>query len=359
MGSLEGVKCQNLQDIEELYYKHARAIGFGVRKSTVRYRKDKISEKYFVCACEGLTNKTKQPLQITNQKQDKQRMKGKLIPLTRCKCEARIRIKLDFKSGIYFVKQNITLHNHDLTRVEWQHLQRSERQTSMTGKVDSIIAFEEANIRPTQAYAYLANEVGGDEFVGHTKRDHLNFVNRLRMQSIESGDAQNMINVMIEEAEKDSEFYYRVRLDQDGKLVALFWCDRMMREDYRIYGDVMIFDTTYRTNRYNLICAPIVGINNHWNTVMFGCAFLADEKVESFEWVLQKFKKVMSEKSPISIFTDQDAAIAKAIEKVIFICLVSSIICFLRIKRLHPKIKRPNPKIKSPISGYYTVSFKA
>ncbi|CAO2819281.1 unnamed protein product [Amaranthus hypochondriacus] len=49
MGSLEGVKCQNLQNIEELYYKHARAIGFGVRKSTVRYRKDKISEKYCMC----------------------------------------------------------------------------------------------------------------------------------------------------------------------------------------------------------------------------------------------------------------------------------------------------------------------
>ena len=77
----------------------------------------------------------------------------------------------------------------------------------MTGKVDLIIAFEEANIRPTQAYAYLANEVGGDEFVSHTKRDPLNFVNRLRMQAIKSGDAQNMINVMIEENTKDSEFY--------------------------------------------------------------------------------------------------------------------------------------------------------
>ena len=87
----------------------------------------------------------------------------------------------------------------------------------MIGKVDSIIAFEEANIRPTQAYAYLANEAGGDEFVGHTKQDHLNFVKKLRiMQAIKSRNAQNRVNVMIEEAEKDSEFYFRVRLDQDG-----------------------------------------------------------------------------------------------------------------------------------------------
>ena len=54
-----------------------------------------------------------------------------------------------------------------------------------------------------------------------------------------------------------------------------------MKEDFRIYEDVIIFDTTYCTNKYNLICAPIVGINNH-ATLMFGCAFIADEKVESF-----------------------------------------------------------------------------
>ena len=78
-------------------------------------------------------------------------MKGKLVSLTRCKCEARIRRKLDFKSGIYLVKQHTTFHNHDLTRVEWQHLQRSERQISMTWNVDSIIAFEDVNIKPTQA----------------------------------------------------------------------------------------------------------------------------------------------------------------------------------------------------------------
>ena len=61
---------------------------------------------------------------------------------------------------------------------------------------------------------------------------------------------------------------------------------------------------------------PIVGINNHWNTVMFSCAFIADEKVESFEWVLSNFKKVMNDKSPTSIFIYQNAAMSKAIENV-------------------------------------------
>ena len=90
-----------------------------------------------------------------------------------------------------------------------------------------------------------------------------------------------------------------------------------MRKDYKIYGDVVIFDTTYRTNRYNLICSPVVGINNHWKTIMFGCAFIADENLKSFEWVLGEFKKVMNNKSPMSFCIDQDFVISKAIEKVI------------------------------------------
>jgi len=32
------------------------------------------------------------------------------------------------------------------------------------------------------------------------------------------------------------------------------------------FGDVMCFDTTFNTNKYKLLCAPIVGINNHGHT---------------------------------------------------------------------------------------------
>ncbi|XP_021759155.1 protein FAR-RED IMPAIRED RESPONSE 1-like [Chenopodium quinoa] len=90
-----------------------------------------------------------------------------------------------------------------------------------------------------------------------------------------------------------------------------------MLEDYRIYEDVLVFDTTYRTNRYNLICAPFVGINNHWHNCMFACAFIGDEKTNSFVWLLETFLKAMENRTPTLIFTDQDQAMANAIEQVL------------------------------------------
>ncbi|KAL8551639.1 hypothetical protein ACS0TY_000642 [Phlomoides rotata] len=63
-------------------------------------------------------------------------------------------------------------------------------------------------------------------------------------------------------------------MNEEGRLLNVFWRDSMVQEDFGIYGDVMVFDTTYKTNKYDLICAPFVGVNNHLENIMFGNTFL-------------------------------------------------------------------------------------
>ncbi|KAL8461597.1 hypothetical protein ACS0TY_032903 [Phlomoides rotata] len=84
-----------------------------------------------------------------------------------------------------------------------------------------------------------------------------------KLKNIEGGDAATLIDMIQDQDEEESDFFYKVRMDDEGKLAHIFWRDSMMKEDYAIYGDVMVFDTTYRTNKYELICAPFVGVNNH------------------------------------------------------------------------------------------------
>ena len=111
-----------------------------------------------------------------------------------------------------------------------------------------------------------------------------------------------LVKQLIMWVHKHNEFYWSMKLDDDAKLVELSWCDSLMTGDFRPYGHV-IFDTIYCINKYNLICAPIVGVNNHCNTTMFGCAFIANKKVESSIWVLEQFKEAIKGKSPVLIFT--------------------------------------------------------
>ncbi|XP_074309886.1 protein FAR1-RELATED SEQUENCE 5-like [Silene latifolia] len=274
-GCLLGIKARKWEHIFSLYKKHSQLKGFSIKKSTSRRAdvKDRpLIERYFRCSCEGVHANGNE------------------------------------------VVQHVLEHNHPFTPVQWQHHHRLKRKiTEAEGEL--IKAMTEAHVPPSVQFRVAAAGAGGDAFVGHTKRDHINYVNRLKMKSIEGGDAATLINLMTSRQAEESGFFFRVQFDEKGRLSNLFWRDAMMRDDYLLYGDVKIFDTTYRTNRYNLICGAFVGINNHWSNVMFGCAFLSNEREESFEWLFNVFNESMGEDvHHVSIFTDQDQAIGNAIE---------------------------------------------
>ena len=46
----------------------------------------------------------------------------------------------------------------------------------------------------------------------------------------------------------------------EGHLKGLFWSDSQSQIDYAAFGDVVIFDSTYRTNKYNMPFVPFVGV---------------------------------------------------------------------------------------------------
>ena len=56
---------------------------------------------------------------------------------------------------------------------------------------------------------------------------------------------------------------------------------------YESSGDVVVFDTTYRINRYDMPLGIWVGVDNHGNSIFFGCVLLKNEKISSFAWALK------------------------------------------------------------------------
>ncbi|CAL8169095.1 unnamed protein product [Prunus armeniaca] len=62
-----------------------------------------------------------------------------------------------------------------------------------------------------------------------------------------------------------------------------------------------------------MVFVPLLGVNNHQQTVLFGCAFLTSETTDSLVWLFEEFKKVMPSEPPKIIITDQDAVMSKAI----------------------------------------------
>ncbi|CAL2278225.1 unnamed protein product [Prunus armeniaca] len=87
----------------------------------------------------------------------------------------------------------------------------------------------------------------------------------------------------------DPEFFCKFSVDEENRLGNLFWRDSTSLLDYIAYDDVLIFDNTYKTN---------------------------DETFETYKWLLETFMASMKDKKPISILTDDDEAMRKAIDDV-------------------------------------------
>ncbi|CAL1357706.1 unnamed protein product [Linum trigynum] len=175
---------------------------------------------------------------------------------------------------------------------------------------------KDAGLRTRDAYSYLGKEYGRAQNVGFLQKGCYNHVDRQKMVKIEAGDAQSVMNCFKKKKALDPMFFYAVQVNQKNCFTNFFWRDGRSRIDYDCFGDVMIFDTTYSTNKYNLICAPFVGVNHHRQNTIFGCAFILDETVAKFGWLFKAFLELMGNISPVTIFTDQDATMAKAIKEV-------------------------------------------
>nr|GEW21433.1 protein FAR1-related sequence 5-like [Tanacetum cinerariifolium] len=88
--------------------------------------------------------------------------------------------------------------------------------------------------------------------------------------------------------------------------------DDTMKCNYAVFGDVVSFDATFRTNKYDFIFVPFTGIDHNQKCVTFGAALLSDETEDSYRWMLKAFLKV-HQKQPTLALTDQDVALRNAV----------------------------------------------
>ncbi|CAL5444048.1 unnamed protein product [Camellia sinensis] len=172
---------------------------------------------------------------------------------------------------------------------------------------------EKSGIRLNAAFELMGNEVGGRESLGFTKLDQKNYLRTKRQNSLAYGEAGSILQYFRDKSLENPSFFYSIQLDNEEQITNIFWADAQMIMDYGQFSDVVTFDTTYKLNSAHRPFASFVGFNHHRETVIFGAALMYDETADSFVWLFRRFLEAMSSKAAKTIFTDQDAAMAKAI----------------------------------------------
>ncbi|KAE8704636.1 hypothetical protein F3Y22_tig00110450pilonHSYRG01091 [Hibiscus syriacus] len=134
---------------------------------------------------------------------------------------------------------------------------------------------------------------------------------------IDQATTLKKVGVGTSQKHDDPGFFVTYSIDESGALHNLIWSDSTSRSDYICFGDVIAFNTTYKDNLYGRPIMPIVGINHHHNIIVFATVIIVNETSQSFQWVLHNFLEAMMNKSPISVVTDEDRAMQRAIKSVI------------------------------------------
>ncbi|KAG9453626.1 hypothetical protein H6P81_006530 [Aristolochia fimbriata] len=298
-----GQEFQSLDEAYEFYNKYARMRGFSVQKDTLVRKLAKVVFQSFVCSKEG------------TKKYDKRRENVKTRAETKEGCNTFLKVSLK-PNGMYKVTQFSGKHSHPVISPTKSHFLKFHR------KVTEVVAAQIelaslAGIAPKQVYELQSRQARGRENLGYLHMDHKNYLRYKCQENLDINVAATILKYFRKKQSQNPACYFDFQLDAEGQVTNFFWVDAMSIIDYSLFGDVVSFDTTYRTNDYGRPFAPFVGVNHHNQTIVFGVALLYDETSESFVWLFETFLEAMSGKKPQAILTDQCVAMAKAISIVL------------------------------------------
>ncbi|KAM0881811.1 hypothetical protein ACQ4PT_032703 [Festuca glaucescens] len=214
--------------------------------------------------------------------------------------------------GWWYVVHSSDEHNHPLLiKPSLTKFLRSHRNIPVE-EVHFLRILHACNIPTSRQMQLMARFYENLENVPYIAKDIANLRASFRREH-HHHDMQDTLAYFDRMKSEDKDFFYKIKLDEEDRVENLFWVDGASRRAYTNYHDCVSFDTTYLTNEYKMPFAPFIGINNHGQSVQFGCAFIRNELSASFEWMFRMFLEAMDGIAPTNIITDQDVAMRTAI----------------------------------------------
>ncbi|XP_021771470.1 protein FAR-RED ELONGATED HYPOCOTYL 3-like [Chenopodium quinoa] len=221
----------------------------------------------------------------------------------KCECNARIYASLN-GDGEWKLRTAILKHdNHKLSPTKFTLVKEYPMKNCTPNVRKKLINYYEEGVSVTQIHGCMASKMGGLDIL-QTVKDLHHEVYKARQLKMEGGDAAAMMGFFDRMQVDNQNFFHAHRLDEEGRLKDVLWVDARSRVVYEEFGDVVCFDATYLTNEYELPFANFVGVNNHGQSILFGCALVSHENSETNTWIFEQWLSCMGNKPPGAILTD-------------------------------------------------------
>ncbi|KAL4394934.1 hypothetical protein AHAS_Ahas02G0201600 [Arachis hypogaea] len=109
------------------------------------------------------------------------------------------------------------------------------------------------------------------------EKDVRNYLSRRLCISGDETDPKELLKHFSRMKELNPKVFFETDVEENHSIRNVFWADA---REY--FGDVVMFDTTYKTNRYDMPFGSFVGVNHHGMSTLLGCALLWNEDTHMF-----------------------------------------------------------------------------
>ncbi|RYR49385.1 hypothetical protein Ahy_A07g035869 [Arachis hypogaea] len=179
----------------------------------------------------------------------------------RINCPTRIYVHILKDVGLWTIFKVVLNYSHPCCpdRVE---ILKQYRELSIFVR-RTIETNEEAGIKPNKTYQSFVAAASSHWDLSFIEKNVRNYITREVRNVSEQDDAKEFGKYLLRMKEKNQNFLFELNLEGDHSIKNAFWADARSKAACKYFGDVVSFDTTYNTNRYNLVFSSFVGVNHH------------------------------------------------------------------------------------------------
>ncbi|GKE40644.1 FAR1 DNA binding domain, zinc finger, SWIM-type, MULE transposase domain containing protein, partial [Tanacetum coccineum] len=323
---IQGTQFVLIDQAYSFYVAYGKKAGFDVRRGG-KYKAVGFGDaetKYFHCTRECFLSNPKEKSGVNSldvdisehsevsdgfeRFRDPKKKKTRRKPTFRCGCLASLTIKRI--GNMFEVTSLIEGHNHLLVAEKDMIFMKNLRNIGYT-KQHFLYQVSNANCGPAIGFRLMKQIHGGFDMVGVTVNDCKNQKKKISF-FIGYQDAQMAVEKLLSRKLHSLGFYANYYIGDDDRLVGLFWADEEAIRNYATFGDIVSFDATFCSNKYQMVFVPFTGINHHNRCITFASGLLADETAGAYIWLLKQFKEAFG-KDPEVVVTDQDPSMKIAI----------------------------------------------
>ncbi|CAB5343108.1 unnamed protein product [Rhizophagus irregularis] len=274
----EGDTFKNYESFETYVKNYAKNKGFTVRLDTAKYDKKtkEIRWRDIVCSKSGISRKNK--LQQTGQAVDNKSTRNRSSQ--RCNCTFFIRGIKSEDHGLWIVVKINLSHNHDLVPIQLRKFMPDNREIPDNIK-DKILGLHKAGINVARIRDIIQYDQPNETYLYN---DIHNFIYNNSNGSTKEKlfDAQNFVTLLEQHKIENNEFAYIVKVNNNtNEFESAIWMFPEQKMYYSRFFDIVVFDNTYRTNRFDLPFGIFTGVNNYGQSVCFAGALLKSETTEA------------------------------------------------------------------------------